>query len=32
VAQAKTKLLKGHHAFLDRLMANSTLAGLRQGE
>jgi predicted NUDIX family NTP pyrophosphohydrolase len=32
VAQAKTKLLKGHHLFLDRLMADPTMAGLRQGE
>jgi predicted NUDIX family NTP pyrophosphohydrolase len=32
VAQAKTKLLKGHRPFLDRLMAHPTLAGLREGE
>jgi predicted NUDIX family NTP pyrophosphohydrolase len=32
VAQAKTKLLKGQHPFLDRLMAHPTLAGLAAGE
>jgi predicted NUDIX family NTP pyrophosphohydrolase len=32
VAQAKTKLLKGHRTFLDRLMAHPTLAGLREGD
>jgi predicted NUDIX family NTP pyrophosphohydrolase len=32
VAQAKTKLLKGHHPFLDRLMAHPTLAGLAAGK
>jgi predicted NUDIX family NTP pyrophosphohydrolase len=32
VAQARTKLLKGHRPFLDRLMADPTLAGLREGE
>lgn len=30
VAQARTKLLKGHVPFLDRLMAHPTLAGLRE--
>jgi predicted NUDIX family NTP pyrophosphohydrolase len=32
VAQARTKLLKGHRAFLDRLMAHPTLAGLREAD
>jgi predicted NUDIX family NTP pyrophosphohydrolase len=32
VAQARIKLLKGHRPFLDRLMAHSTLADLREGE
>ena len=32
VAQAKTKLLKGHRPFLDRLMAHPTLAGLHEGK
>ena len=32
VARARTKLLKGHRPFLDRLMADPTLAGLREGE
>jgi predicted NUDIX family NTP pyrophosphohydrolase len=31
VAQARTKLLKGHRPFLDRLMAHPSLAGLREG-
>jgi predicted NUDIX family NTP pyrophosphohydrolase len=31
VAQARTKLLKGHRPFLDRLMAHPTLAGFREG-
>lgn len=31
VAQARGKLLKGQLAFLDRLMADSDLAGLREG-
>jgi predicted NUDIX family NTP pyrophosphohydrolase len=32
VAQARTKLLKGHNPFLDRLMAHSALVGSREGE
>jgi predicted NUDIX family NTP pyrophosphohydrolase len=32
VAQARTKLLRGHRPFLDRLMAHPTLAGLHEGE
>jgi predicted NUDIX family NTP pyrophosphohydrolase len=32
VAQARAKLLKGHRPFLDRLMADPTLAELREGE
>ncbi len=32
VAQARAKLLKGHRPFLDRLMADPTLADLREGE
>jgi predicted NUDIX family NTP pyrophosphohydrolase len=32
VAQARTKLLKGQRPFLDRLMADPALAGLREGE
>jgi predicted NUDIX family NTP pyrophosphohydrolase len=32
VAQARTKLLKGHRPFLDRLMAHPTLAGVHEGE
>ena len=32
VAQARTKLLKGHGPFLDRLRAHSTLAGSQEGE
>jgi predicted NUDIX family NTP pyrophosphohydrolase len=32
VAQAKTKLLKGHRPFLDRLMAHPTLASFHEGE
>jgi predicted NUDIX family NTP pyrophosphohydrolase len=32
VAQARTKLLKGHRPLLDRLMTHPTLAGLREGE
>ena len=32
VAQARTKLLKGQRPFLDRLMADPTLARLREGE
>jgi predicted NUDIX family NTP pyrophosphohydrolase len=32
VAQARTKLLKGHRPFLDQLMADPTLSGLREGE
>ena len=31
VAQARTKLLTGHRPFLDRLMADPALAGLREG-
>lgn len=31
VAQARTKLLKGQRAFLDRLMAHPELAGLDEG-
>ena len=31
VTQARTKLLKGQHAFLDRLMTDPTLAGLTEG-
>jgi predicted NUDIX family NTP pyrophosphohydrolase len=31
VAEARTKLLKGHRPFLDRLMAHPSLAGLREG-
>lgn len=31
VAQARIKLLKGHRAFLDQLMAHPTLADLREG-
>jgi predicted NUDIX family NTP pyrophosphohydrolase len=31
VAQARTKLLKGQRAFLDRLMAHPELAGLSEG-
>jgi predicted NUDIX family NTP pyrophosphohydrolase len=31
VAQARTKLLKGQRAFLDRLMAQPELAGLTEG-
>ena len=31
VAQARTKLLKGQRAFLDRLMAHPRLAGLNEG-
>ena len=31
VAQARSKLLKGQCAFLDRLMAHPTLAGLTEG-
>jgi predicted NUDIX family NTP pyrophosphohydrolase len=31
VAQARTKLLKGHRPFLDRLMAHPSLAGLHEG-
>jgi predicted NUDIX family NTP pyrophosphohydrolase len=31
VAQARTKLLKGQRAFLDRLMARPELAGLAEG-
>ncbi|HYB36319.1 MAG TPA: NUDIX domain-containing protein [Mycobacterium sp.] len=30
VAQAQTKLLKGHRPFLDQLMAHPTMAGLRE--
>ena len=32
VARARTKLLTGHRPFLDRLMADSALAGLREGD
>ncbi len=32
VAQARTKLLKGHRPFLDQLMADPTLAGIREGD
>lgn len=32
VAQARTKLLKGHLPFLDQLMAHPALAGLREGD
>ena len=32
VARARTKLLTGHRSFLDRLMAQPALAGLREGE
>jgi predicted NUDIX family NTP pyrophosphohydrolase len=31
VAQARTKLLKGHRPFLGQLMAHPSLAGLREG-
>ncbi|HKI38963.1 MAG TPA: NUDIX domain-containing protein [Mycobacterium sp.] len=31
VTQARTKLLKGQRAFLDRLMTHPALAGLREG-
>jgi predicted NUDIX family NTP pyrophosphohydrolase len=31
VARARTKLLKGQHPFLDRLMAHPALAGLDEG-
>jgi len=31
VATARVKLLKGQHGFLDRLMADPTLAGLSEG-
>jgi predicted NUDIX family NTP pyrophosphohydrolase len=31
VAQARTKVLKGQHPFLDRLMAHPELAGLSEG-
>jgi predicted NUDIX family NTP pyrophosphohydrolase len=32
VAQARVKLLAGYRPFLDRLMADPSLAGLREGE
>jgi predicted NUDIX family NTP pyrophosphohydrolase len=31
VTQARTKLLKGQRAFLDRLMADASLAGFSEG-
>ena len=31
IAQARTKLLKGHRPFLGQLMAHPSLAGLREG-